>query len=74
MEPLVAVYVAAMQPRPLMLAGREAILEWHAANPCFRALAALTPTARLAGNTVAGGRPESPIVGFAYGFRGQPGE
>jgi hypothetical protein len=41
-EPLVAVYVPAIQS-PLMLAGREAILEWHAANPGFRALAALTP-------------------------------
>jgi GNAT superfamily N-acetyltransferase len=37
----VAVYAAAMNPPDRMLAGREAILDRHAANPGFRALAAL---------------------------------
>jgi GNAT superfamily N-acetyltransferase len=37
----VAVYEAAMNPPEQMLAGREAILERHAANPGFRALAAM---------------------------------
>ena len=35
------VYTAAMNPPERMLAGREAILERHAANPGFRALAAV---------------------------------
>ena len=39
----IAVYTAAMNPPERMLAGREAILERHAANPGFRALAALLP-------------------------------
>ena len=37
----IAVYEAAMNPPERMLAGREAILGRHAANPGFRALAAL---------------------------------
>ena len=42
----IAVYEAAMNPPERMLTGREAILERHAANPGFRALAAV-----LAGGT-----------------------
>lgn len=38
----VAVYAAAMNPPQRMLAGRDAILDRHAANPGFLALAALT--------------------------------
>src|SRR6516165_3550640 len=37
----IAVYTAAMNPPERMLAGREAILERHAAHPGFRALAAV---------------------------------
>jgi ribosomal protein S18 acetylase RimI-like enzyme len=37
----VAVYAAAMNPPQRMLAGRDAILDRHAANPGFRSLAAL---------------------------------
>jgi ribosomal protein S18 acetylase RimI-like enzyme len=55
----VAVYAAAMDPPERMLAGRELILERHAASPGFRALAAS-----------AGGE----LVGFTYGFRGLPGQ
>jgi ribosomal protein S18 acetylase RimI-like enzyme len=55
----VAVYAAAMNPPDRMLAGRELILERHAANPGFRALAA------SAGDT---------LVGFTYGFHGVPGQ
>jgi GNAT superfamily N-acetyltransferase len=39
---LVAVYAAAMRPAQRMLAGRELIMERHAANPGFRALAVFT--------------------------------
>jgi ribosomal protein S18 acetylase RimI-like enzyme len=55
----IAVYRAAMNPPERMLAGREAILERHAANPGFRALAA------AAGPVLAG---------FTYGFHGAPGQ
>jgi ribosomal protein S18 acetylase RimI-like enzyme len=69
-ERLVAVYAAAMRPPPRMLAGREAILERHAASPGFRALTALgtapAPTGSQLGGLV--------IAGFTYGFHGQPGQ
>ena len=73
-ERLVAVYAAAMRPPSRMLAGREAILDRHAANPGFRALAALAPASGHAGNAVPNGRSEAAIAGFAYGFHGQPGQ
>lgn len=55
----IAVYRAAMNPPERMLTGREAILDRHAANPGFRALAA-----------AAGGV----LAGFTYGFHGVPGQ
>lgn len=55
----VAVYSAAMNPPERMLAGRESILERHAANPGFRAFAAYA-----AGE----------LAGFTYGFHGAPGQ
>ncbi len=55
----VAVYTAAMNPPERMLSGRDAILDRHAANPGFRALAA------AAGPVLAG---------FTYGFHGAPGQ
>jgi ribosomal protein S18 acetylase RimI-like enzyme len=73
-ERLVAVYAAAMRPPSRMLAGREAILERHAANPGFRALAALAPASSQPGNAVPNGRPGAAIAGFTYGFHGQPGQ
>jgi ribosomal protein S18 acetylase RimI-like enzyme len=54
-----AVYQAAMNPPERLLAGRESILERHAANPGFRALTA------VAGPVLAG---------FTYGFHGAPGQ
>jgi ribosomal protein S18 acetylase RimI-like enzyme len=60
---LVAVYAAAMRAQQRMLAGRESIMERHAANPGFRALAAL---ARGGGTQV--------LAGFIYGFHGRPGQ
>jgi ribosomal protein S18 acetylase RimI-like enzyme len=63
----VAVYTAAMNPPERMLAGREAILERHAANPGFRALAAVVGED--------GGSPqETVLAGFTYGFHGVPGQ
>ena len=60
---LVAVYAAAMSPPQRMLAGRESILERHAANPGFRALVVR-----------ASGEGDPVIAGFTYGFRGAPGQ
>jgi ribosomal protein S18 acetylase RimI-like enzyme len=59
----VAVYKAAMNPPERMLAGREAILDRHAANPGFRALTAVV------------GAPQGTVLaGFTYGFHGAPGQ
>jgi GNAT superfamily N-acetyltransferase len=67
----VAVYTAAMKPPEQMLAGREAILERHAANPGFRALAAvLSPGAEGADSP----DPTTVLAGFTYGFHGVPGQ
>jgi ribosomal protein S18 acetylase RimI-like enzyme len=61
---LVAVYASAMRPPQRMLAGRESVMERHAANPGFRALAAFTQ-----------GRPGGQVLaGFTYGFHGRPGQ
>jgi ribosomal protein S18 acetylase RimI-like enzyme len=63
----IAVYQAAMNPPERMLAGREAILERHAANPGFRAFAALLAQGDHP--------PETPrLAGFTYGFHGVPGQ
>jgi len=59
-DAFVAVYAAAMNPPARMLAGRDAILDRHAGNPGFRALAALVD--------------EDTLAGFTYGFRGEPGQ
>jgi GNAT superfamily N-acetyltransferase len=67
-DAFVAVYAAAMNPPDRMLAGRDAILDRHAANPGFRAFAALLP---------AEGDPSGPgttLAGFTYGFHGTPGQ
>ena len=67
----VAVYSAAMNPPDRMLAGRESILERHAANPGFRALTALVRDGETGGFPgLAGAR----IAGFTYGFHGEHGQ
>jgi GNAT superfamily N-acetyltransferase len=62
LDTLLAVYVAAMRPESAHLPGRLTIMERHAGHPGFKAIAA-TPAGT-------GG----PIVAFAYGFRGAPGQ
>ena len=51
-----------MRPPPRMLAGRESIMERHAANPGFRALAAFAgrPGSAIAGVPGRGGSREVP--------------
>lgn len=61
LDSFVAIYTAAMRPDPAEVLGRRHIMQRHAGNPGFRALAA------LAG-------PAGPVVGFAYGFHGAPGQ
>ena len=61
-DQLLDVYKAAMNPPERQLAGREMIMERHAANPAFRALAAVDP------------RADGGIAGFCYGFHGLPGQ
>jgi ribosomal protein S18 acetylase RimI-like enzyme len=74
----IAVYQAAMNPPDRMLAGREAILDRHAANPGFRAFAALLARGDDPPETPRHGGlppPTSPrLAGFTYGFHGVPGQ
>jgi GNAT superfamily N-acetyltransferase len=58
---LVAVYAAAMNPSSADLPGRRSIMERHAGNPGFRALAVSAD-------------PGGPVIAFAYGFRGEAGQ
>ncbi len=68
----IAVYTAAMNPPERMLAGREAILERHAANPGFRALAATATREDEPSGAPLG--PPGVVAGFTYGFHGTPGQ
>jgi ribosomal protein S18 acetylase RimI-like enzyme len=56
---LVGVYAAAMNPPDRTLAGREAIMERHAAGPQFRGLTAFV---------------DGQLAGFTYGFHGESGQ
>lgn len=58
--PAMEVYAAALNPPAGQLAGRESIIERHAENPAFGAFAATDDDGKL--------------VGFGYGFRGEPGQ
>ena len=60
-DQFVTIYAAAMGAGPDELPSRRVIMERHAVNPGFRALAATSATA---------GR----IVAFSYAFRGLPGQ
>ena len=56
---LVGVYAAAMNPPDRTLAGREAIMERHAAGPRFRGLTACV---------------DGQLAAFTYGFHGENGQ
>ena len=60
-DDFLAIYAAAMDAKPDELPSRLAIMERHAGNPGFRALA------------VTAGEPAR-FVAFTYGFRGRPGQ
>ncbi len=55
------IYAAAMGANPDEVPGRRAIMERHAGHPGLRSLVAIEEGSRR-------------IVGFAYGFRGVPGQ
>ncbi|MCO5967137.1 GNAT family N-acetyltransferase [Actinoallomurus soli] len=59
LDAMLATYAAAMEPPADQMPGRRTIMERHAAYPGFRAF-------------VAGRRRD--VSGFAYGFRGEPGQ
>ena len=61
LDQFLAIYAAAMGAHASELPGRHAIMERHAGNPGFRALAVSSP-----------GEPN--YVAFCYGFRGAPGQ
>jgi len=61
LDQLTAVYAAAMRPPAELLPSRRSIMAGHAANPGFRALAAIDD-----------GTGEA--VGFGYGFHGAAGQ
>lgn len=56
---LTAVYAAAMNATDRMLAGRDAIMDRHAASPGFTGLTAMA---------------DGELVGFTYGFHGENGQ
>jgi ribosomal protein S18 acetylase RimI-like enzyme len=56
---MLATYEAAMRPPPGQLPGRHLIMERHAGHPAFRAFVA---------------ERSRTVVGFAYGFHGEPGQ
>lgn len=70
LDALIGVYAAAMNPPSLQLAGRRSIMERHARQPSFRAVAMTVP----AGPPGSAGASRDAIVGFAYGFHGTDGQ
>jgi GNAT superfamily N-acetyltransferase len=68
---LMDVYKAAMGVSAVQLPGRRSIMERHAANPAFRAIAVTAPPGADAGEPESGA---APIIAFCYGFRGDRGQ
>jgi ribosomal protein S18 acetylase RimI-like enzyme len=66
-DAFLAIYAAAMGATPDELPSRRAIMERHAGNLRFRALASYNRAS-------AGNGSEAEIVAFTYGFHGQPGQ
>ena len=62
LDRLVAIYASAMDADPAVLPGRRELMRRHVDYPAFHALAAVAA------------EPGAPVVGFAYGFHGEPGQ
>lgn len=70
LETVIGVYTAAMNPPEEQIAGRKAIMRNHATYPYFQGY-----FAELRDSSLGLGDREKPLtVGFAYGFRGAPGQ
>jgi GNAT superfamily N-acetyltransferase len=67
LEPILAVYAAAMRPPSEQIPGRHTIMERHAGYPGFRAVVAERRGRALLPRGAA-------VHGFAYGFHGAPGQ
>jgi hypothetical protein len=65
---LVGIYADAMDADVGVLPGRRELMRRHAGYPAFKAL-----LARAAGDLPSDARAH-PVVGFSYGFHGQPGQ
>jgi ribosomal protein S18 acetylase RimI-like enzyme len=77
LDALVAVYGLAMRPPPQQLPGRRSIMAQHAGYSAFRAVAVAADRADARpANTASGDAsgPDSPVIAFAYGFRGADGQ
>jgi GNAT superfamily N-acetyltransferase len=64
-EVMLAIYADAMGADPAVLPGRRELMRRHAGYPEFKAL-----LARTSGN----GRGGDTVLGFSYGFHGEPGQ
>jgi ribosomal protein S18 acetylase RimI-like enzyme len=69
LDALTGVYLAAMKPDPAQLRSRRSVMERHASNRSFRALAVCADAAGPRARAGAG-----QIIGFSYGFRGTEGQ
>ena len=63
---MLAIYADAMDADAGLLPGRRELMRRHAGYPGFRALHAL--------DVQDAGRPGGQVLGFSYGFHGQPGQ
>jgi len=62
LDRLLAIYASAMDADPALLPGRRELMRRHVSYPAFQALHATSP------------EPGGPVIGFAYGFHGEPGQ
>ncbi len=72
LDALMGVYQAAMGVAAIQLPGRRSIMETHAANPGFRAIAVTAPPSTARGTGP--GSDNETIIAFAYGFHGDNGQ
>lgn len=70
LDTVIDIYTAAMDPPREQIAGRKTIMRNHSTYPYFQCY-----FAELRDSPGEGGAPRPPlVVGFAYGFRGAPGQ
>ncbi|MGI5292477.1 GNAT family N-acetyltransferase [Nonomuraea polychroma] len=69
LETVIGIYTAAMNPPRDQITGRKSIMRNHATYPHFQCY-----FAELRDSSPSEEVPETRVVGFAYGFRGAPGQ